>query len=599
MKKLFIISTMSLILGGCNSVMLLTPNGYESTNETFRYNNLTLVRMQPTKGSPNVEKWALRSQQDKDSADQLIKFYDRVAWSALEKGDAQAFAVARYLGSKLTKARIEQAASTQGFISSLLANKDGTATISGGGKVYFPDEFVAAPAQASQPKNRASIDDFIEVMATATSIPLNFSNAVAMAGQGDIGGLIGQTNDIAHTVGDEQRAKTMATPKLSDLKEGDVYAASDSSGNRYFIERVANGIVLHNPRSGAQKVNLDQLNFMPSIETPSQLRKDASRIVSNINLSHRVTQLESIRSGRGADVWSIAPNILYSQVGKRYFLDAQGRRIAYDDPESKKAYKNNQAYRLAIDMTSEEELHSPLFKAFRAEYCSTTPTTNVEWSGEFLNKKTLSCIDSKGNAIFSKTYLIDNKMQVHSWGTILKDQQMASRLRQIEDFARLMDAAGSFLPGLSNIDGALRCAGATSLSTYIARNSYSDYESLRRYVGQLVPPDTPSSIDNAFDCAQGVGLPVALSKLPKAVRTTKIEGLMGSAAYKETSAALQVFDNNLKGSKSVDLTTIAQIVNSDPAAQLLSGFYNKADKSNNFFNLAQALATSEANRRGI
>ena len=586
-----------VLLTGCATSVGVKPEGYESSGDGFRYNGLTLVKMNRS-DSGVADDLIIRTKADKAAADNLIKFYDTKAWWALKSGDTQAFVVARHLGAKVARARLEQSLATDGFLYSLASKKDGSAAIPAGGSVYLPDNVFDSTMKPNG-KKRADAEDFIELMESYAAVPVSVQGGVAVAAAGELFGALGALGSAARSLKNDQDERTAKMPSLGSLQVGDAYAARDSAGNRYFVERTPDGIVLHNPGNSPQVVNLDQLKYMPTLEAPSQLRKDAARIVANINDAHDVVLREGLSRGRGFGVWSVAPNVIYyAGGGSRYFLDVQGRKSMVDEPEARTAYKTNPAYKLAVDMTDDRVFSTPMFVAFRNQYCKGGGTLH-EYNGANMNKRTFACLDGRGNVTYSKTFLVDNEFNTQSWNSLLNDKRMVDELKGIEDKAKTISAIAAFIPGVGNVDGATKCAGLPALTTMTYRytqNRDGRYDQLKQYVGDLIPAeDSPSAVATSLDCAQAVGgFGIGMNGISKGARKMKIDSTFASDDYKRTAEALKLFDTNLVARYSLPdaLSLVQDKMTSSNALMMFKGFYDSAQNMNNLSALASAIATN-------
>lgn len=579
---------------GCGTYVGVTPEGYESSGDGFRFNGLVLVKMN-RKDSGVADDLIIRSRADKKAADDLIKYYEKKAWSALARTDAQEFAVARYLGAKVARARLEQSLATDMFLDSLASKKDGSAAIPAGGAVYLPNDVFDSSLKPNG-KKRADADDFIQLMESYASIPVSMLGGIALADAGTAVGAVGALGSAARAIKNDQAERIAQMPSLADLQVGDAYAAKDSAGNRYFVERTVDGIVLHNPGRSPQVVNLDQLKYMPTIEAPSQLRKDAARITANINEAQMSVLREGLSRGRGMGVWSVAPNVLfYAGGGANYYLDPQGRKSLVDEVEARTAYKTNPAYKLAIDMTDRSVFSTQLFLNFQSQYCKGGSTWH-EYNGEYMNKRTLACLDGRGNALYSKTFLVDNEFRTQSWNSLLNDKRLVDELKGIEDKAKAISAIAAFLPVLGNADGATKCVGLPALTTMAYRysqNREGRYEQLKQYVGDLIPlEDSPSAAETSLDCTQTAGGVVrGISSLSKVARKSKVESAFASDDYKKVAAALKLFETHLVEKYSIPeaLSLIDTKITSHNAAIMFRAFYDQAQRVSKFSALASAL----------
>lgn len=583
-----------IAIAGCATYVGVTPEGYEPSGDGFRFNGLTLVKMK-RKDSGVADDLIIRSKADKKAADDLIKFYEKKAWSALASADAQEFAVARYLGAKVARMRLEQSLATDIFLDNLTSKKDGSAAIPAGGSVYLPNDVFDSTMKPNG-KKRADADDFIQLMESYASIPVSRQGGVAVADAGSFVGALGALGSAARLIKNEQAEQIAKMPSIADLQVGDAYAAKDSAGNRYFVERTPDGIVLHNPGSSPQIVNLDQLKYMPTIEAPSQLRKDAARITANINEAQMSVLREGLSRGRGFGVWSVAPNVLhYEGGGTRYYLDPQGRKSVEDKVEARKAYRTNPAYKLAVDMSDSSVFSSPLYLNFKSNYCKGGSTWH-EFNGEFMNKRTLACVDGRGSIVYSKSFLVDNEFRTQSWNSLLNDRRLVDELKGIENKAKTISAVAAFIPAVGNVDGATKCAGLPALTTMAYRYSQNidgRYDQLKQYVGDLIPvEDSPSAAETSLDCAQTVGgLASGISSLSKVARKAKVDATFASDDYKRVAAALKVFETHLVGKYSIPeaLSLVDSKITSHNALIMFRAFYDQAQSVSKFSALASAL----------
>lgn len=581
-------------LSGCATYVGVTPDGYESSGDGFRYNGLTMVKMSRSVAG-TTDDLIIRTKADKTAADDLMKFYQQKAVSALTAGDAQAFAVARNLGAKIARSRLEQSLAASRFLESLANKKDGSAAIPSGGSVYLPNDVFDSTMKANG-KKRADADDLIQLMESYALIPVSLQGGVAVADAGSIVGALGAMGSAARLIKNEQAERIAKMPSIADLQVGDAYAAKDSAGNRYFVERTPDGIVLHNPGSSPQIVNLDQLKYMPTIEAPSQLRRDAARITANINEAQMSVLREGLSRGRGFGVWSIAPNVLhYEGGGTRYYLDPQGHKSIEDNVEARKAYKTNPAYKLAVDMSDSSVFSSPLYLNFKNNYCKGGSTWH-EFNGEFMNKRTLACVDGRGAIVYSKTFLVDNEFRTQSWNSLLNDKRLVAELKGIENNAKTLSAAAAFIPAVGNIDGATKCAGLPAVTTMAYRfsqNMDGRYDQLKQYVGDLIPAeDSPSAVETSLDCAQAIGgFGVGMKGLSKATRKMKIDSTFASDDYKRTASVLKMFDTDLISKYSVPeaLSLVQDKITSPNALFMFKAFYDSTQRMNNLNGLASAI----------
>lgn len=297
-------------------------NVFYGTGNSFRMNGLLVSELQADTFGPGVSRLTVKSRADGEAMDKLIGFYATKATEAVAKGDTEAFAVAWHLSKKLASARLEQLAGTEVFVNNLAKTKNGIGSLPGGARVFLPNTLYDDSTSAPAKKKRASIDEFmLEAADVLAGFTPNWGAAPKMAALGDsVKGLLGSVGTVSAS---EQRLDATA---LGSMAVGSAYSVRDSLGNKYIVEKSADGIILHNPDSAPTKVDLNQLNFMPILEKPEQYRYEAARIVRNINALFEDALKYEANSQGGLSIGghhSVAPNQI--RLGdKMGFLYADG-----------------------------------------------------------------------------------------------------------------------------------------------------------------------------------------------------------------------------------------------------------------------------------
>lgn len=571
-------------------------NVFYGTGNSFRMNGLLVSELQADTFGPGVSRLTVKSRADGEAMDKLIGFYTSKASEAVAKGDAEAFAVAWHLSKKLASARLEQLASTEIFVNNLAKTKNGMGALPGGARVFLPNTLYDDRAGAQSKKKRASIDDLvIEAADMLAEFTPNWGAAPKVAALGD--GIKGILGSVGTTSSSEQRLDATA---LGSMAVGSAYSVRDSQGNKYIVEKSSDGIILHNPDSAPTKVDLNQLNFMPILDKPDQYRYEAARIVRNINaLFEEALKYEA--SARGAlsigGHHSIAPNQI--KLGdKMGFLNADGTLASVDLPAVRKLYTSNRAYKLAVDLTTQEDLAKDNnFISFK--YSCSNRSFRVR-HGDALEYATYSCRDNKNQITYSRTYVIGNSFVAQNWDSILKDRGYVDDLKSASQWARLIEAATAFTPFFGNLDGAARCAGMDSFSYTFANSSLTSSinADVKKFIAFTPERETPSAIGKVLDCAQGVGAIGTVRKvMSDASDFARLENIYTSPIYKKTTDVMKMFDTDIFGSKKTfdQITAVSNGFSSPTAMFLAKVFYDKSQQVNNISGLADAAYKKYAN----
>lgn len=569
-------------LAGCATT---GPNQtmFFGTGNSFRMNGLLVSELQADTFGPGVTRLSVKSRSDALALDDLAKFYTTKTAEGLANGDAELAAVAWHLGKTVSKARLEQAASSEAFLTSLAQEKNGTAMLPGGARVFLSNKLYDANSRTAK---RAAFGDFLDGLALAEPAELDWSSSYKVAALGDaLKGILNQTMPA----GTSKKAGTA----LQEMAVGSAYSARDSHGNKYIVEKLADGIVLHNPDGAATKVDLNQLNLLPMPEAPDPYRKEAARILNNIE-----TVLESdLQNSAGTSRislgrFSIPPNRV--QVGnKDGYIAADGKFSPSEVVATRRLYSTSQAFKLAVDWTSERDLQTdPLFSTFRRN-CS-SGVVYKRYHGEALEYVTYSCRDRNNVVQYSQTYVIGNSMLRQSWDSLLQDKRYADKLKQAHTFGKLAEAAAAFVPGLGAVDAAAKCSGVDSL-IYRFANAYAGSgvnSDVRKFISFTPVENDEPALSKALDCAQGItGLGALRTAISKAGGAARVGGLVASDSYKNASAAMQMFDGRYLFSKAAEtsISDFTATFNSRSAGMLAAAFYEGAQVSTNLSSLAEAI----------
>ena len=579
------------LLSGCAALGPTTVPGQQvfyGTGNTFRMNGLQLTELKAGSLPRDVTALMVKSSADARTLDKMIVYYSGKASEAIAQGDAEQYAVAWHISKTLSKARLEQAVSTSIFNSNLLASKNGTAMLPGGARVFIasaPHKDMAL-SSAAKKKSRISLEELADMPDLLATRSIDWSAGVQLAALDGVAGILNSVNQRIQALNQPQ---TTNTSRIQAMVEGSAYAASDSRGNKYIVEKTKDGLFLYNPDGQAVQVDLNQLDFMPAVEVPEAYRYDAARIYQSIE-QFLWNQKVAKRDPYGAYA-TIPPNRL-SYGGQTGFVNPDGTYSPVENAAAKRAYSANKAYRYAMDIASIPSLdRDNLYQSFRAR-CGNAAWR--EYHGEALEYVSYRCVDSAGTATYARTYVVSNSLKAQSWDSLLTDQRYQDKLKQGHEFGKLAEAAAGFLPVVGNLDGALRCSGMQSAvysfaSSYNGRSVNSD---VRKFVSYTPETETPSAMNRALDCAQGVsGLGSVRAGLSKAADLAELEGLVTSNAFKKTSEIMKNFDiAALSGKGTVaDALSSAGNFSSVKAGQLAQRFYDGMQQFNNLSGMAESI----------
>lgn len=577
------------LLGGCATMAPTTVPGQQvfyGTGNTFRMNGLQLTELKAGSLPKDVTALMVKSSADARTLDKMIAYYSGKASEAIAQGDAEQYAVAWHISKTLSKARLEQAVSTSIFNNNLLASKNGTAMLPGGARVFVasaPHKDMASSAAPIR-KSGLSLEELADMPELLANRSIDWSAGVQVAALDGVVGILNTVNQ-----GIQALNRTSNASRIQAMVEGTAYAASDSRGYKYIVERTKEGIFLYNPDGPAVQVDLNQLDFMPAVEVPDAFRYDAARIYQNYE-QFLWAKKQANPATYSAHV-SVPPNRL-SYGGQTGFVNPDGTYSPVENPAARLAYTTNQAYRYAMDIGSMRSFDQDgIYHSFKAR-CSHSAWR--QYHGDALEYVSYRCVDSAGTVSYARTYVVSNSFKAQSWDSILADKRYQDKLKQGHEFGKLAEAAAGFLPVVGNLEGALRCSGMQS-AVYSFVNSYSSNSvnsDVRKFVSYTPETETPSAMNRALDCAQGVsGLGSVRSGLSKAAELAKIEGLVTSNAFKKTSDIMKNFDIAAlsgKGTVSEALSSAGNF-SSAKAGQLAQKFYDGMQQFNNISGMAESV----------
>lgn len=582
------------LLGGCATMAPTTVPGQQvfyGTGNTFRMNGLQLTELKAGSLPKDVTALMVKSSADARTLDKMIAYYSGKASEAIAQGDAEQYAVAWHISKTLSKARLEQAVSTSIFNNNLLASKNGTAMLPGGARVFVasaPHKDMASLAAPIR-KSGLSLEELADMPELLANRSIDWSAGVQVAALNDLAGILNTANAVVNSQAVQAVNRTLNASRIQAMVDGTAYAASDSRGNKYIVEKTKEGIFLYNPDGPAVQVDLNQLDFMPAVEVPDAFRYEAARIYQNYE--QFLWDKKQANPTTYTAYVSVPPNRL-SYGGQTGFVNPDGTYSPMENHAARLAYTTSQAYRYAMDIGSMNSFdRDGIYHSFKAQ-CS-----HYAWRkyhGDALEYVSYRCVDSAGTVSYARTYVVSNSFKAQSWDSILADKRYQDKLKQGHEFGKLAEAAAGFLPVVGNLEGALRCSGMQSavyslVNNYNSRSMNSD---VRKFVSYTPETETPSAMNRALDCAQGVsGLGSVRSGLSKAAELAKLESLVTSNTFKKTSDIMKNFDIAVLSGKGTVAEALASAGNfsSVKAGQLAQKFYDGLQQFNNISGMAESV----------
>ncbi len=588
---------------GCATTSGPNQSLFYGTGNSYRQNGLLITELQANSLGRGVSRITIRDKTDASAIDALIKFYNRKAIEAVATKDAEQFAVAWSLSRKLATARIEQELASQAFINDLLQQGNGQALLPGGARVFLPNSVYAesnpgsalppdAPAKRREkrgvPEKRSAIDALIDTVARMESPPLDRGAFVQVAALGSLAGLL---NGItAASSSNDGEVSRMTSGVIEGMKHGSAYAVSDSLGNKYIVEKTRDGLVLHNPDGGPTKVDLKQMNFMPTWEKPAEYRYEAAWIYKNMNANLHAQWSKGRRFGTYS---TLPPNRFFLNGKPDGYVNVDGTFSSVESPAIRVAYDTNTAYKMVIDLAAFQSIDAdPIFTDFRG---NCPGSTWRDYHGETLEYVTYSCTDARTREVtYARTFVVSNSMKVQSWDSMLKDQSYRDTLKQAHNKGKLAEALGTFIPVVGNLDAGLRCAGFDSaLNKYVTKYyAQSVSADVRRFVTYSPALETPSAMTKALDCAQGIAGAASLGKgLTLATQAANIEGMVTTPAYKNAMQIMSMLDTEFFYSQksAAEIIDTSLKFDSPTAVFMAKVFYDKMQQKNDLSGAADAI----------
>lgn len=609
-KATILAVAVAALSAGCATTSGPNQTLFYGAGNSYRQNGLQISELQSGTFGRGVSRLTVRETNDASAMTALVRYYNAKAIEAISANDPEQFAVAWSLAKKLTAARAEQELASQVFLNDLLSRGNGQAVLPGGGRVFLANQMFSetsvapatSPKSTSEPtkkprnkrtnKNQQSmLEGVLDILATfdGDSSAISSTQPIRVAALGNLAGLL---NGQASTSGADGQER-MTASVIEGMKIGTAYSVADSLGNKYIVEKTADGLVLHNPGAAPTKVDLKQMNFMPIWEKPAAYRYEAARIYKNMN-DHLHGQWSKARQ---FGVFStLPPNRFYINGKADGYINVDGTFSAAESPAIQAAYGTSAAYKLAIDRASFQSMEAdPIIVDFRAN-CS--GSTWRDYHGETLEYVTYSCVDQRTRAVtYARTFVVGNDMKSQSWDSALKDQAFKDALKDAHGIAKLAEALGNFVPVVGNLDAGLRCAGLDSAIYSYVNNYMSQAVStdVRKFVSYSPEADTPSAMNTALDCAQGAaGLASIGSGVSKLAKLAKIEGFVTTPGFQKAMSTMGLLDTEVLYGKETAAKIIdsSKAFSSPTAALLAKTFYDKVQQWNNLSGAADAIIST-------
>lgn len=577
--------------GGCATTET-SPNQstFYSTGNHFRFNGLQLTELQSQSAHNGASRLTVTGTEDAKAVDQLVAFYAKQASAGIANGDVEQFAVAWHISKLLSQNEIQQEVAASLFTNDLIAKKNGSASLPGGARIFLPSSPYKTTSAASEKSQKVSLFDGEKVITAGGATVFNWEGSPKVAALGDVTNFLNSAIGAAKVLSGGVPANN--TPAYSPnvevirtMQEGTAYAASDSQGNRYIVEKLRDGVILYNPDNTATLVDLNQLNFIPKVELPDAYRYEAAPIYKNI-LAFLKTKFDPRTDW---DYVSVPPNRI-KFGNKSGFINPDGTYSVTENAAAIAAYRTSRAYRFAVDKSSKKDFDDDGLHARIRSQCR-TPTWR-EYHGEAMEYVTYSCIDSSNSVVFSRTYVVSNDVKIQSWNSLLSDKRDAELLKSGNSYAGLASAAAGFSSLLDNVGGMLRCTGLPSTVAGLVNGySLSTSGGMSKLVSFSPEKEKPSTISSVLNCAQGVvSSSSARADATNGRSLATIEGMVSSKVYKDASSLMKQMDAQYVYGKPAGSASIPSTQFSSPSAEKLAAtFYDNLQQTTSLTNLASAV----------
>lgn len=586
------------------------------TGKSYRFNNVLMSELQPDPFGPGIVALTIKDKADAAALDQLVKWNVQITEKAILKGDAELAAIAWSSAKMFARAKLEQNAGALGFINSLVENKDGTGTLPPRSRVFLPERLYAEapksdlPANDRLPKGQGSkkkksqknalIDDSEWSAIFNAAAALDFSGATKVAEL--------RTNPPSGVLADSLSGLAAAAKRLDPsqpvdrrglevMQQGAAYSVRANDGSQYVVERLADGIVIHNPSAKPTRIDLKEIDYMPMPEMPELWRYEMAKYVGKFEQAWERDLAEDVKkhgSITGIRHMMGIPNRIL--LGNRtLWVDQYGDVIDHDTPESRRAFKELKGFREAVLLSTQEHMDRDPLMQDTIRKCEFM-TYRVP-HGPALEYATYQCRSRQNVVTYSRTYYVANGMQVQGWDSLLKDKEHVNKLKAAHNNASLAEAAAAFLPAIGVVDSGSRCLGQGSI-VYEAALMYGLSQinpDVRRFVDFKPEVDTPSTFGKVLDCMMPQSRR-ALAGSEFAKRMLSAEGgtaIFGSATYKKANSAFMSLDAlKYRGISPRELTHAVEDFASPDASRLLRQTMEGMSSMKNITDLAASVFKS-------
>lgn len=309
--------------------------------------------------------------------------------------------------------------------------------------------------------------------------------------------------------------------------------------NGLYLERRKDALVIYNQNSADTTVPLREINYIPSMPEPSEMRKSAAPYMYSMRDAVYRTLVQKNKAGMSGEVNVRAPNYVVVGTGTMgHTLDGVGQ-ITTNPKEAEKgqrAYRTNPAYSLSVDLLARIP-RDPAVSDFNSRCFTTGFGYTYEFTGNYAEILRASCANGSS---YSRDFFITGNAAIQTYESILEDKEIVGYMKNAVARANAIDDATSLLPLWGNIENALQCAGTPSISEYInvrregGRNAreVAMMAGWKRDEGNLA--DTAISCVGAIPVVSDAGVAIkgaaagvkALSKSALAAKTDKFGSML-------------------------------------------------------------------------
>lgn len=534
-----------------------------------------------------------RTSEDMSALSGIIKFYRDTTVKAVRNGDYEAAMMANHLAAKFADYQSSLAAGSRAAVQSMLDHGTGNIDLPAGAYAILPafDRYEEESIKFSfadwpyGPAHEVAVNDLDTKMDIAQ-------------------GILNLVSDKPRT-NRQRTTKSLGIEKAMSLPLNQPYTLTNGA----VLERTKDSFILHNPGVGPVRVDVQKLGYLPPIRTPSNARKIAGQILAEMNRTtfELVWEVGNVVGGINVE----PPNkVLFTRLGgaarpAAFHIEGRLARNAEEVLSSKRAYETpGSPFRLAMDSRygMEKSLERNQFRS----QCFAM-ARNVAGGYFFLDflKGTygeivdLQCVrkrsadDKEGELIYSRRYYVTDSGQVKSWESLMRDQETANKLKDLDQTIEARENIVQLLGFLGNVESGLKCTNSTTMSKSFTM--YNDpaaaaLDSKRSFVSDIYSMDADSSaFDRASNCASALPVLGSAAKLGLKAAELASLGKYVDGFGKPLVSAMKFFDEGLLAQRGWDTVAASLPLKSQQSMDLAKWIYDSMQKGKNLADLAESL----------